>query len=97
MPFVLKTVMPKNSAITLPDDARKYAVAALRAYFTDNMDEQIGDLKATLLLDYVVSTIGPTIYNQAISDAQQYFEERTAGLAGSCHHSEFPKVIRRKR
>lgn len=89
--------MPKNTAITLPDDARRYAVAALREYFNDNMDEPLGDLKATLLLDYVISTIGPTIYNQAISEAQQYFEERTADLVGACHHSEFPKVIRRKR
>ena len=89
--------MPKSTAIAIPDDARKHAIAALRAYFTDNMDEQIGDLKATLLLDYVVSEIGPSIYNRAIADAQQYFEERTADLAGACHHSEFPVTMRRKR
>jgi len=89
--------MPKKSTITIPDDARRHAVAALREYVRDNMDEEIGDLKATLLLDYIVSEIGPSIYNQAIADAQQYFEERTADLAGACHYSEFPTRMRRSR
>lgn len=89
--------MPKKSSITIPDDARKHAVAALREYFDDNMDEPIGDLKAILLLDYIVSEIGPSIYNQAVADAQQYFEERTADLAGACHYSEFPTRMKRKR
>ncbi|MBC8086234.1 MAG: DUF2164 domain-containing protein [Phycisphaerae bacterium] len=89
--------MPKKSSITIPDDARKHAIAALREYVDDNLDESIGDLKATLLLDFIVSEIGPSIYNQAIADAQQYFEERTADLAGACHHTEFPERMRRKR
>lgn len=89
--------MRKQPGITLPDDARKKGVTALREYFDDNMDEQIGDLKAALLLDFIVSEIGPSIYNQAIADAQQYFEERTSDLAGACHYSEFPVTLRKKR
>jgi len=38
--------MRKKAAIVLPDAARKQAIASLRAYFTANMDEEIGDLKA---------------------------------------------------
>lgn len=93
----LPSHMRKQSTISIPDDARKKGIAALREYFTQNMDEQIGDLKATLLLDFVVTEIGPSIYNQAIADAQQYFEERTSDLSGACHHSEFPASMRRKR
>ena len=89
--------MRKKPTIAVSDDARAHAVAALRAYFADNMDEEIGDLKAGLLYDFVLAELGPTIYNQAIADARAYFEERAADLVGTCYHEEFPSSVRRKR
>ena len=77
-------------AITLPDTARKQAIAALRGYAAANFDEEIGDLKAGLLLDFILSELGPSVYNQAIADARTFFEERTSDLAAICYHDEFP-------
>ena len=54
------------------------------------MDEEIGELKAGLLLDFILSELGPSVYNQAIADARAFFEERTADLAPICFHDEFP-------
>lgn len=85
---------PKRG-ITLPDAARKQAVAALQEYFRDNLDDEIGDLKAGLLLDFVLSELGPSIYNQAIIDARSFFEERTSDLAAICYHDEFPTSRKR--
>jgi len=82
--------MRKKAAIVLPDIARKQAIAALQQYFAGNMDEPIGDLKAGLLLDFFLSELGPSVYNQAIADARGFFEERTADLAAICFHDEFP-------
>ena len=82
--------MRKKAAIVLPDVARKQAIAALQQYFAENMDEPIGDLKAGLLLDFFLSELGPSVYNQAIADARGFFEERTADLAAICFHDEFP-------
>lgn len=84
-------------SIAVPDDARKQAIASLQRYFTENMDEEIGDLKAGLLLDFILAELGPTIYNQAIADARAFFDERAADLAGSCYYEEFPYWGRRKR
>ncbi len=89
--------MREKPSITVSDDARKHAVAALRDYFAKNMDEEIGDLKAALLFDFVLTELGPTIYNQAIADARAYFEERVSDLSGVCYHAEFPSSIKRKR
>ena len=80
----------KRKLLSLPDAAKKQAVAALQQYFADNMDEPIGDLKAGLLLDFIVSELGPSVYNQAIADARTFFEERTGDLAAICYHDEFP-------
>lgn len=82
--------MRKKAAIVLPDAARKQALAALQQYFAENLDEEIGELKAGLLLDFILSELGPSVYNQAIADARAFFEERTADLAAICFHDEFP-------
>ena len=89
----------KRSAttITFPNDNRKQAIASLQQYFAENMDEEIGELKAGLLVDFVAAELGPTIYNQAIADARTFFEERSADLAGVCYHAEFPLSVKRKR
>jgi len=78
--------------ITLQEGPRKQAIAA---YFTENMDEPIGDLKAGLLLDFILKELGPSVYNQAIADAGLFFEERTSDLAAICYHDEFPTSRKR--
>ena len=82
--------MRKKDAIALPDAQRKQAIAAVQQYFVDNMDEPIGDLKAGLFLDFILSELGPSVYNQAIADARAFFEERTSDLAAICYRDEFP-------
>lgn len=77
-------------AIAQSDATRKQSIATLRQYFAANMDEEIGDLKAGLLLDFVLSELGPSIYNQGLADAQAYFEERSQDLAAILHRDEFP-------
>lgn len=76
--------------ITIPDDARTQAVRSIRRYFTEELDQDIGDLKAGLVLDYFLREIGPSIYNQAIADARAYFEARSTDLESVCYHAEFP-------
>lgn len=80
----------KRRALSIPDAARKQAIASLQQYFADNMDQPIGDLKAGLLVDFILSELGPSIYNQAIADARTFFEERTSDLAAICYFDEFP-------
>ena len=53
------------------------------------MDDDIGDLKAMRILDFCVREIGPSIYNQAIADAQVFLQERTSDLGGALYDPEF--------
>ncbi len=76
-------------AIELSAEAVKVLRASIKRYVAENLEQDIGDLKADLLLDYVVREIGPTIYNQAIADAQAYFQGRVADLEGVCAQREF--------
>ena len=82
--------MRAKKQIALAENARKQAIAALREYFRDNLDDEIGDLKAGLLLDFMLSEIGPSVYNQGLADARTFFEERSSDLAAILTRDEFP-------
>lgn len=76
-------------AITLPKEKREAAVASIKRYFAEHLDEEIGDLKASLLLDYFLQDIAPSVYNQAVLDAQAFMQEKVADLEASCYEPEF--------
>ncbi|UCG52931.1 MAG: DUF2164 domain-containing protein [Candidatus Latescibacterota bacterium] len=76
-------------ALTISPEAKKRLIGSIKRYFEEHMDEEIGDLKADLLLDYFLKEIGPTVYNQAIANAQAFFQEKVADLDGSCYEPEF--------
>ncbi len=75
--------------IKLSSEARENAVASIKRYFDESMDQEIGDLKSGLLLDFFLAEIGPSVYNHAIGDAQRYFQEKAADLEGACYEKEF--------
>lgn len=75
--------------IELSDTARNQSIASLRRYFAEELDQDIGDLKARLMLEFILKEIGPSIYNGAIADAQTFFRDRVADLDGACTAPEF--------
>lgn len=75
--------------ITLPDETSDRAVASLKRYFGEELEMELGDLKARLLLDFLLKEIAPSIYNAAVADAQTYMRDRVADLEGACFEPEF--------
>ena len=76
-------------AITLSPEATARLIASIKRYAAENLEADIGDLQARLLLDYCLQEVGPLVYNQAIADAQRYFQGRVADLEGVCYEHEF--------
>ncbi|MEO7084795.1 MAG: DUF2164 domain-containing protein [Gemmatimonadaceae bacterium] len=81
--------MKDKPRLTLSDDATRRAVASIRRFFAEELDEDVGELKASMVLDYILVEHGPSIYNQAIADAKTFFDERAADLGDVCYHKEF--------
>jgi len=75
--------------ITLPPDATKHLISSIKRFAAEHLDEEVGDLKAALMLEFFLKEIGPSVYNSAVADAQKYFSERTLDLEGVCHQKEF--------
>lgn len=77
-------------AIEVKPDDRARARESLQQYFLEEWDTEVGDLKADLLLDFLLEEIGPVVYNAAIADAQAYLRDRVADLEGALYAPEFP-------
>ena len=75
--------------ITVPPEKKKQLLDSIKRYVRENLDQDIGDLQAGLLLEYVLKEIAPTVYNQAIADAQAYMRGRLDDLEGVCFEKEF--------
>lgn len=76
-------------SIQLKTDIRKQAVESLQRYFDRNMEEGLGNLPANALLDFILEEIGPSIYNQAVRDAQDHLLTRVQELDIDVHADEF--------
>jgi uncharacterized protein (DUF2164 family) len=75
--------------IELSKEVRAQAIASIERWFKENTDEPIGNIQAAALLNFFVAEIGPSVYNQAIADAQQRLQQRVAELDIECHADEF--------
>ena len=76
-------------AIELNPEQKRRVVASIKTFAAQELDQDLGDLKAGLVLEFVLKEIAPSIYNQAIADAQAYVRDRVADLEGVCYHAEF--------
>lgn len=76
-------------AIEIPKEARKQAVSSIERYFQDHMEEKIGNIAASALLNYFIEEVGPLIYNQAVADVQERLQARVAELDIEVHEEEF--------
>jgi uncharacterized protein (DUF2164 family) len=76
-------------SIELSKQVRDNAIASIQQYFERNLTEPIGQLPASLLLNYFIEEIGPAIYNQAIVDAQARLQQWIADLEGELYEGPF--------
>ncbi|MCC3345388.1 DUF2164 domain-containing protein [Psychrobacter sanguinis] len=72
--------MKPKKLLQLDKEQEEILLDELRAYMSDELDIDIGNLPAKFLLDFIVELIGPKIYDQAISDAEPWLYDRFTGI-----------------
>jgi len=68
--------------IELNKEVRVVLIESLKRYYWNDRNEELNNLGAELLLDFILNDIGPYIYNKAIEDSYDYMNERTEDLLG---------------
>jgi uncharacterized protein (DUF2164 family) len=76
-------------AIELSKESRQQAVASIERYFLETTGEKIGNIAAAGLLTYFLEEVGPVVYNQAVTDAQERIQVRAAELDIDVHEDEW--------
>jgi uncharacterized protein (DUF2164 family) len=50
-------------------------ISAIKNYFLKEREEEIGDLRAGLILDFIREELAPEFYNQGVSDSYTYMKD----------------------
>lgn len=77
--------MSQDKIIKLSKEEEEVLLDSLRDYMNEEFDLDIGNLPAKFLFDFMVDLIGPTIYNQAIDDAEPWLYERFISILEDSH------------
>ena len=69
-----------NNKIELSKDKKDHMIAAIKEYFLNEREEDLGDLAAALILDFFIEKLAPEIYNQGVQDSYIYMTEKVQDL-----------------
>ena len=64
------------SKIKLTPPIKEKIVYELQSYFENEREEDLGNIGAELLVDFILKEVGPMIYNQALIDVHELMEEK---------------------
>ena len=75
--------------IKLSKVTKQQLISSIKRYFKEELNEEIGDLKAALFLDFCLQEICPSLYNRAIIQARAFMEDKLSDLEDTCYEPEF--------
>ena len=69
--------MRKESLINISKERKAAMIADIKAYFLNEREEEIGDLAAGMVLDFIVEKLAPEFYNQGVDSVPVHERVRT--------------------
>jgi uncharacterized protein (DUF2164 family) len=77
-------------ALELTKQETDEAIHSLKKYCADELDLELSDLRAKLLLGYLVQEFGPFAYNRGVQDAERFMRARVEDLTATCFEPPLP-------
>ena len=72
--------MRNENAIKVTKEKRDEMILAIKHYFLKEREEEIGDLRAGLMLDFILEELAPEFYNRGVSDSYTYMKDMIEDL-----------------
>lgn len=82
--------------VKLPKEQKAEIIQSVQAYFEEERSEQLGELGADQLVDFMIKELSPYIYNQAVADARKLTGEKMNQLEDELYALEKPVHNRRR-
>jgi len=76
--------------IEFNEQEKALLVDKLKAYFIDELSQEIGQFDAEFLLDFFSKEIGVYHYNKGLRDAQEIFKSRVDSITDAIYELEIP-------
>jgi uncharacterized protein (DUF2164 family) len=70
----------RNNNIKLSREKRDDMIFAIKSYYLKEREEEIGDLAASLILEFIIEKLAPEFYNQGVYDSYKYMEDKIEDL-----------------
>ncbi len=71
-----------SGKIKLSKEKKEYMISAIQEFFLTERDEELGELAAMLILDFVIDKLANEFYNQGVFDSYRYMNEKVEDLLG---------------
>ena len=75
-------------ALELSDDRRRALLHRLSGFFLDEFEQELSPFRAEQLLDFVLESLSPPVYNQAVQDARRLVLQLLDDLEGDVGESD---------
>ena len=72
-------------SITLTPERRDRLIGQLQTLFQAEFDETLSPFRAEQVLDLMLTTLGPGIYNQAVQDVRAHLQTKLDDLDGEVY------------
>ena len=69
-----------DDRIQLTKDKRDYMISAIKGFFLQERDEELGELAAGFILDFVIDKLADEFYNQGVYDSYRFMNGKTEEL-----------------
>jgi len=78
------------STIAFSKEEKEIIVHKVKRYFSEELDQDLGQFDAEVLLDFFASDIGPYLYNRGLSDARAILESKLEHIDEALYEIEMP-------
>lgn len=72
--------MSRKNPIKISKEIREEMISSIKNYFEKERDEELGDLAAGLILDFITEELAPEFYNQGVYDSCKFMTVRCEDL-----------------
>lgn len=83
------------NSIEFSKDEKDVLVRKIQLYFTEELDQDIGQFPALFLLDFFAEEIGSYFYNRGVYDAAALISERMESVTDALFELEKPTEFSR--
>lgn len=77
--------MSQDKLMELSEEDESAILAQIKDYMQDEFDLALGNLQAKMMLDFIIDSIGPKLYDQVIDDIEPWFYSRFTGILEDLH------------